>query len=334
MNGLKVTTALALFAALPAQALSEMKPLNAAEMGVVTAQAGITIDMSVELSMRQLRYEDQGSLALNNIRLAGSDFTSPLDNMRMTIDLAGDGEVLNYGFSEIAERAANGVISTGEPGVADILSTYDQGGGQYGAEFGDGDAVIHIGAVDYGDPSSISDFVNAVDFGLTIDDVSLMDSSGVAGTAMFSDISLRGAIGPTDIVIRNANTTSTLANGNEVSDGRLEVSTNFVVDDLDMNWNVGDVILLFNFAALQIEDMQIHNRRGANGGQQLGMASASATFSEGTSALSGTTGLAVYDVNFRADLDMPTVRIGNDSIGSVYFTDFHITDTNTVVYGH
>jgi hypothetical protein len=39
-------------------------------------------------------------------------------------------------------------------------------------------------------------------------------------------------------------------------------------------------------------------------------------------------------VEFRADIDMPVFRMGDTSIGSVQFTDFAITNTNLMVYGH
>ena len=42
----------------------------------------------------------------------------------------------------------------------------------------------------------------------------------------------------------------------------------------------------------------------------------------------------MHDVEFRADIDMPVFKMGGTSIGSVQFTDFAITNTTMMVYGH
>tara|TARA_Y100001933_G_scaffold259212_1_gene308579 strand:+ start:514 stop:843 length:330 start_codon:yes stop_codon:yes gene_type:complete len=59
-----------------------------------------------------------------------------------------------------------------------------------------------------------------------------------------------------------------------------------------------------------------------------------ARLAKGTSAGSGKDGLSIHDVEFRADIDMPVFKIGGTSIGTVQFTDFAITDTTMMVYGH
>jgi len=64
------------------------------------------------------------------------------------------------------------------------------------------------------------------------------------------------------------------------------------------------------------------------------MAHATARLAKGTSAGSGKDGLSIHDVEFRADIDMPVFKIGGTSIGTVQFTDFAITDTTMMVYGH
>ena len=92
--------------------------------------------------------------------------------------------------------------------------------------------------------------------------------------------------------------------------------------------------LLFNFAAVSIDGLQIHNRRGADTLGHFGMAHATAKLSAGTSATSGEDGLSIHDVEFRADIDMPVFRMGGTAIGSVSFTDFAITNTSMMVYGH
>ena len=168
-----------------------------------------------------------------------------------------------------------------------------------------------------------------------MDSIYLEDSQGTAGTTMFSDILLDGYLGPTDIVVRNyGNQTRTLDNGNEVSRSELQIDSHFEISQGSLNWEVADVILIFNLAAVSIDGLQMHNRRGADTLGHFGMANVAASLSSGTSAISGTEGLSIHDVEFRADIDMPVFRLGDNTIGAVHFTDFAITNTSLMVYGH
>ncbi|GAA0843000.1 hypothetical protein GCM10009113_12070 [Marinobacter szutsaonensis] len=317
--------------ALPASALAEFRKLDETSLSAVTGQAGVTIELETKITMDSLTWTDEGALSVNGLRLSGQNDTV-LDNMKLTLDIAGDGEVLEHGFSEIARRANAGLLAPSDPDVAEALATYSVNG-EFGKQFDSGDLVIHLGAIDYGDPTSLSDYLQAVDFELAVDSIV---TSGTEGSAtLFSDVLLQGYVGPTDLVIRNqGGNTRTLANGNVVSGSELQLDTHFEITDGHLNWDAADLILLFNFAAVGIEGLQIHNRRGDDTLGHFGMAHATAKLSRGTSAASGVEGLSVHEVEFRADIDMPIFRIGGTSIGSVQFTDFAITDTTMMVYGH
>ena len=318
-------------ASLAVPAMAEFQPLDDTTLAGVTGQAGVTIELETKLNIDHLIWTDEGSLGVNGLRLSGQNDTV-LDNMKLTIDIAGSGEVLEHGFSEIARRANAGLLDTSNPDVADALAKYSVGG-SFGKQFDNGDLVIHLGASDYGDPTSLTDYLQAVDFELAIDSITTTGSEGSA--SLFSNILLQGYIGPTDLVIRNnGGATRTLANGNVVSGSELQLDTHFEISNGSLNWDAADVILLFNFAAVGIEGLQIHNRRGADTLGHFGMAHAKANLSRGTSAASGKEGLSVHDVEFRADIDMPVFRMGDTSIGSVQFTDFAITNTNLMVYGY
>jgi len=324
-----LATAVSLCASLPAQA--DFRPLDEQDMGRITGQAGVTIELETKLAIDRLSWQDEGTLSVNDFSLSGHN-GSVLDNLKITLDIAGEGEVLEHGFSEIARRAAAGLLDTSDPDVADALARYSVGG-DFGKQFNSGDLVIHLGAASTGDPSSLDDYLRAIDFQLEVGSLETTGSGG--STTMFSDVLLQGYVGPTDLVIRNGgNATRTLANGNEVSGSELQLDTHFEVTNGSLNWEVADLIFLFNFAAVGIEGLQIHNRRGDDTLGHFGMAHATAKFSRGTSAASGKEGLSVHDVEFRADIDMPVFRIGPESIGSVSFTDFAITDTTLMVYGH
>lgn len=316
---------------LPLPAMAEFKPLDDGTLAGVTGQAGVTVELETKVSVDRLSWIDEGAINVNGLRLSGQNDTV-LDNMKVTIDIAGQDEVLEHGFSEIARRADAGLLSTSNADVADALAKYSVAG-EFGKQFNSGDLVIHLGAIDYGDPAVLDDYLKAVDFELAVDSLTTSGSEGT--TSLFSNVLLQGYVGPTDLVVRNAGTdTRTLANGNTVSGSELQLDTHFEITNGSLDWDAADLILIFNFAAVGIEGLQIHNRRGNDTLGHFGMASATAKLSRGTSAASGKEGLSVHDVEFRADIDMPTFRIGPNSIGSVQFTDFAITDTTMMVYGH
>ena len=256
-------------ASLALPAMAEFQPLDDTTLAGVTGQAGVTIELETKLNIDHLIWTDEGSLGINGLRLSGQNDTV-LDNMKLTIDIAGSGEVLEHGFSEIARRANAGLLDTSNPDVADALAKYSVGG-SFGKQFDNGDLVIHLGASDYGDPTSLTDYLQAVDFELAIDSITTTGSEGSA--SLFSNILLQGYIGPTDLVIRNnGGATRTLANGNVVSGSELQLDTHFEISNGSLNWDAADVILLFNFAAVGIEGLQIHNRRGADTLGHFGMA--------------------------------------------------------------
>ena len=191
--------------------MAEFRPLDDGALSGVTGQAGVTIELETRLSMDRFSWIDEGSLNVNGLRLAGQHDTV-LDNMKLTIDIAGDGEVLEHGFSEIARRAQAGLLDLNDPDVADALTKYSVDG-SFGKQFGSGDLVMHLGATDYGDPSRLDDYLQAVDFELAVDSVTTSGSEGSA--TLFSDILLQGHIGPTDLVITNHGTaTRPRAKGN------------------------------------------------------------------------------------------------------------------------
>lgn len=288
----------------PAQAFES---LGDGELSGVTGQSGITIEMAASVDIGQIRYVDEGALDINGFRLSGHG-GNLMDNIKMTIDVAGDGEYLDYGFSDLT--------------------------GGSGRQFNDGDLVIRLSALDAGTPGDAYDYVHAIDMEISID--SIVTGGRPDSTVMFQDIFLQGYLGPTDITVTNVEPGlgRYLSNGNWVDGSELQISSHFAITDGHLDWEVADVILIFNLAAVGIEGLRIHNERGDDTAGHFGMASVNAALAAGTSAATGIDGLSIHDVDFRADIDMPVFRVGNESIGAVHFTDFAITDTSMLVYGH
>ena len=88
---------------------AELKPLGDQAMGSITGQAGVTIELETQLNIGQVRYTDEGSLAVNDIFIGGANrndmfpelgFAIPntasdsLDNIKINIDLADDGDAV------------------------------------------------------------------------------------------------------------------------------------------------------------------------------------------------------------------------------------------------
>lgn len=233
MNRAPYLGALALLLSLPLPGRAELRALDDPGLAEITGQGGVTLELETRLTLDRLTWTDEGALSVNGLRLSGPGDTS-LDNLKITVDLAGDGEVLSHGFSEIARRAAAGQLDTADPDVAAALAEYALPGG-FGRAFGAGDLVLHLGAIDYGNPTRLADFLRAVDFELAMDRVVTAGTEG--NTDLFSDVLLQGYLGPTDLVVRNrASQTRTLANGNQVSGAELELDTHFEISDGHLNW--------------------------------------------------------------------------------------------------
>src|SRR5690554_668782 len=90
-------------------AAADFKPLDDSTLSSVTGQAGVTIELETKLNIDSLTWTDEGALSVNGLRLSGHNDTV-LDNLKLTVDIAGEGEVLTHGFSEIARRADDGLL--------------------------------------------------------------------------------------------------------------------------------------------------------------------------------------------------------------------------------
>ena len=122
MKGLKKVALASAIAAVSAGAQAELKALDDSAMGELTGQAGLTIDIETKWSIGEFMYKDAGSVLISGISMGGNDSgtnntnsagqvnSSYLDNIRLTLDIAGadaaENAGLNYGFSEIGRLSA------------------------------------------------------------------------------------------------------------------------------------------------------------------------------------------------------------------------------------
>jgi len=175
MKGLKKIALVSAVAAISAGAQAELKALDDSAMGELTGQKGLTIDLETKYTIGEFAYEDAGMVVFKDLSLGANTNTTLhninadglLDNIRITIDVAGTGAVdnalggvdntLNYATSEVIDLAKVhvGVYSNSDSGLQaaaglgiDVLS--NTGGSAIGEKktFGDGDLVIHLGFTD------------------------------------------------------------------------------------------------------------------------------------------------------------------------------------------
>lgn len=123
MFPLMVTSVLSI----PLAAHAQFQSLTDEHLGAVTGQSGITIELSADVSIAELRYEDEGSLAIRNISIGGANKSTyfgygwgpgtqsgtQLDNVILNVDVRNDGDLVV--FARPTEgQAVDFAISTDE----------------------------------------------------------------------------------------------------------------------------------------------------------------------------------------------------------------------------
>jgi hypothetical protein len=304
MKGLKKIALVSAVALAPFAANADLKALNDSDMSSVTGQAGVTIDLSANVDIGEIAYQDQGFLALSGVSLGGNaaavngTASAALDDIRLTIDVAGaDGTDL--GASALGAAYLTGV--SGAP-VVNVNET-DQ-------NVSDGDLVISLRSQS-GAP---------VDFALGIDEIKLAQSGGKigaltseVGTVLVSNLDITGYIGPVDIVVQQESNS-------------MNINAYFNA--------TGSLNMPFIGTTLGFE---LHNRRGASlvGGGPFSFAHAQVDVSVAEDYFAADQdALNVVVQDFSGDLDLTNITMGNgESIGSIYMTDLAVTADMTI-YGH
>jgi len=168
MKGLKKLALASAIAAVAVGAQAELKALDDSTMSEMTGQKGLTIDLETKWTIGEFAYVDAGAVVLKDLSMGGNSAVagggSMLDNIRLTIDVAGAGEIenalgytdnkLDYGMSEV--RSLAGLMwkgfGNGDAGIqaaaagVDVLNNNAFIDGK--KTYGDGDLKIHFGFTD------------------------------------------------------------------------------------------------------------------------------------------------------------------------------------------
>ncbi|TNC81170.1 MAG: hypothetical protein C9356_09880 [Oleiphilus sp.] len=344
--------------------LAELKPLDAASMSQITGRAGLTIDIESEVTIAEMEYVDAGSMYWRDMRVGGIG-GGRTDNIRARVDITDGAETLLTGFADAAWLASLGYLDASETDVAWAIAEYDDGNGSFGKQHGDGDLLIHVSSIDYGldiltgpvagqEAANLNAFKHAVDIHFETGSLGIQSSDNLVETDLSRNFSIEAYLGYLDILIVNRGNgfspTGNDADGQpenvRMQDSYMGIDLKFRVDDLDIDGtNIAHNTFIprdVTTPGLTLRDMRIHNERGGDTLGSFGFASfetklAAVTdvyhYMESRGNVETVDGHAIYDINVKMDWDLPHISFGDtgQSIGEVYFTDFHIKDTSLVI---
>lgn len=346
---------------------AELKPMGTYALSQVTGKAGLTIDIETELTIAEIEYQDAGSMFWRDISLGGIG-GGRVDNIRARVDFTDGTETLLSGFADIAWLADLGYLDATEADVAWAIAEYSDGFGNFGKQYGDGDALIHVTSTDYGidilNPPNPADhaanldaYKHAVDLHYQEGAFGLRASDDSRETLLTENFSVQAYLGYLDILLTNNGngfTQTTSGDGRpdnvRLGDSYIGIDAKFRVDDLDVDRSNNATNTFIPREATQpgltLRDFRIHNERGIDTLGSFGFASFESKLGsvmdsvlhviESGGATTHVDGHAIYDINVRMDWDLPHISFGDtgQSIGEVYLTDFIIEDTSLVISAH
>ncbi len=357
---------LAIGLCLTVSAQADFKALDDHTMSKVTGQSGLTLELDLQLNIREIAYRDEGYLSLKDVAWGGADrtghtgVTGRFENWKMVIDIVDGATPMSYGFSDL-DHYYN-LVDAPDAAWAAAIANNDE------AQFhGDGDLVIHNTSVELFDGSvydretdsdralaggpthlpgnafadAIDDWRNSAPFGVRIGAVTLnnaryaVGSNPADGTTLISNFNAEVLTGPLDIIIQNRGNGSTQG----VPDSKMMISDYFEISDLSVN------IDLF---AMSISGFRFHNRRGDTTGLNyhrgadgiLGTPDDRATESFGFGHMKwylGSVSGSALQIGgaIKGDIDIDAIALSDDgvSIGNVEITDLKI-EYSMNVRGH
>lgn len=106
MKSLKKSALVLAMAGLPFAAQADLKPIDDAQMGNITGQSGVTIELETKVNIGEFRYTDEGSLAIKDISIGGAG-EGMEDEMFKDIEISRDGEWGAFvGYTDLIDNIA------------------------------------------------------------------------------------------------------------------------------------------------------------------------------------------------------------------------------------
>jgi hypothetical protein len=166
MRGMKKIALATAIAAISTATSADVELMEDDDLGTVSGQAGITIDIDTRFEIGEFVYRDAGNVIIQGISVGGNSLGngtgssgSYLDNLRAYVDIAGDGSgpgdnnILNYGFSGMRDIGEYYVLAGNlDPVYQDIATGLDSTRNGLAIDgkklYNDGDLVIHLDFTD------------------------------------------------------------------------------------------------------------------------------------------------------------------------------------------
>ncbi len=202
-------------AILPSVVCAEIRPIADDDLGNVTGQAGISIDLSAKVEIGQIAYRDEGYIVIDDVVLGGANKSTyfgkdwgpgthsgdQLDGVQINIDVLDDGDLVIHAFAApdygnaVDFKLQTGAWSLGKAngdyGRTNLLDSFSMTG--LGLDLrmrvDNNDQHLYVQST-----FGIDDLDAEVGFlGLSIEDMT------IAGTSYFESLSQWGFVGLPDI---------------------------------------------------------------------------------------------------------------------------------------
>ena len=354
--------------------VAELREMNDASLEQVVGKAGLTIDIETEISIAEFVYVDAGAIYFKDFSFTGIggglvDNIRATVDVAGPSELLGAGfsemaMLADMGYLDANEADVAWAIAEYGDGFGNYGKQFDDGDLVIHVTSQDFGQDFTTPPVPGDQAANLVSAKNAIDLHIQQGDFGLRSSDGSIETSLTRNLSIEAYLGYLDILITNRGNGMTHTGkdpGLSGSHGRpsnvylansyIGMDSKFRVEDMDVDStnNVQNpaVPLSTKNPYLTLRDFRIHNERGLDTLGSFGYASVeskvgavSGIINNNDALLAGANtyvdGQAVYDVNITWDWDLNHISMGDDgvSIGSVYFTDFHVRDTSLVISAH
>ncbi|UZE95040.1 DUF6160 family protein [Alkalimarinus alittae] len=373
MKGLNKVVLVSAITALSSSAHAELTVLDDTQMGQMTGQSGLSIDLEAHVSIGEVAYKDGGFITMEGIKLGGAGIVgvpgagTALDNITIEIDVAdagGTGVSANYGIAGIVNQ---------------LVADFDAGEGTTGSTVADVVAALQASPQVALNAQTISVLMahQAITGAGGSNEVSsiasLLESSLGAGDGVIEDGDLVIHVTGTDTWDETLAMKSGVDFGLQVGKVALRTSSYAVgtggaantvlVSGINMAGKLGPVDIIIDestsklainayFAvaggnnidggslgaselnAMTFDFMGVSIGRFAMNNSRGANAGANLGFAHAAAVVSASSkGLLIDVKDFSADMDMQGITIGANSIGDMYISDLEVTATMDV-YGH
>ena len=319
MKFLQKATLAAAIAAAPFAAQAELKALDDSTLSATTGQAGVTIEIDIAgdgISIGEIEYTDEGSVALENIQINNADITQ-------TIDVDADGNLL-LGVSAIDDLTLT-VGNTAKSTDASLAS------------------VSGVMLRSSADPLKNAELVNSLSMQMdmgssttTIYNMSAYDSSAGADAAGLNGVGFDNGTDPASLAV---NSGVVIAANAAIRIDDLDVELFGYTDeqalaraDADGNGTIeageeATYNALRNGSAIQINDVTFNDGAGgfANVSQKI--------WAQGGTVAEGG-GVYINMGSLSGTLTVGETVIGGANIGQIAVKDINLAGMTQRIYGH